>query len=81
MICILNSKVFLACKSSMPHLIGNGFCEDENNNAACGFDGGDCCGPDVKTYYCSICECLGEGARAAPGYFCSCTLDGAVDCE
>ena len=23
-----------------------------------GFDGGDCCGSDVNTTYCSICECL-----------------------
>ncbi|CAN0328463.1 unnamed protein product [Ectocarpus sp. 6 AP-2014] len=23
--------------------LGNGFCDDENNNALCGYDGGDCC--------------------------------------
>ena len=28
----------------MPHLVGNGYCEDENNNPECEFDSGDCCG-------------------------------------
>ena len=25
----------------------------------CNFDGGDCCGPNVKTDYCKHCVCLG----------------------
>ena len=77
-----------ACSSPFPYLIGtsligDGWCEDENNNAGCGFDGGDCCGPDVKTAYCSDCECLGENitSKAAPGPFCSCSLDGVLDCK
>merc|ERR1719277_2296636 len=28
-----------------------------NNNPECNFDGGDCCGDNVDTTYCSICEC------------------------
>ena len=24
----------------------------------CGWDGGDCCGDNVNTQYCSVCECL-----------------------
>ena len=54
-----------------------------NNNAGCGFDGGDCCGPDVKTTYCSECECLGENitSKAAPGPFCSCSVEGVLDCK
>jgi len=40
-----------------PHWFGDNYCDDENNNAECGFDGGDCCG-DVNTQYCSACECL-----------------------
>ena len=72
-----------ACSSPVPHLIGNGFCQDSLNNAGCGFDGGDCCGPDVKTAYCTECECLGENitSKAAPGPFCSCSLEGSLDCK
>ena len=29
------------------------------NIAACGYDGGDCCGSCVLTEYCSNCDCLG----------------------
>ena len=25
-------------------MVGNGYCEDENNNPECEFDSGDCCG-------------------------------------
>ena len=37
---------------------GNGFCNDVNNNEGCEYDGGDCCGSDVNTTYCSVCQCL-----------------------
>ena len=35
---------------------------DENNNEECGWDGGDCCGDNVNTQYCSACECLDPNA-------------------
>ena len=35
--------------------IGDGYCDDENNNAGCNFDGGDCCGVNVNTQYCNLC--------------------------
>ena len=38
--------------------LGDGWCDDGNNHAGCSFDGGDCCGDDVKTTYCTVCECL-----------------------
>merc|ERR1712083_895887 len=41
-----------------PHWFGDNYCDDENNNAECGFDGGDCCGDNVNTTYCSAWECL-----------------------
>ena len=41
-------------------VVGNGYCNDETNNADCNYDGGDCCGTCVKTNHCSECECLGE---------------------
>ena len=45
------------CSSDIPHWIGDGWCDDENNNESCGFDGGDCCGPNVDTQYCTECIC------------------------
>jgi hypothetical protein len=41
-----------------PWWFGDNYCDDENNTPECGFDGGDCCGPDVNTTYCSDCLCL-----------------------
>merc|ERR1711939_878917 len=42
---------------------GDGNCDDENNNCACQYDGGDCCtkslgGKAVNTKYCKQCKCL-----------------------
>ena len=34
------------------------FCDDENNNAGCNWDGGYCCGDQVDTYFCTQCDCL-----------------------
>ena len=41
-----------------PAYKGDGNCDDDNNNPGCNFDGGDCCGPNVKKTYCKICACL-----------------------
>ena len=38
--------------------IGDGFCDDDNNNEYCGYDGNDCCLEDLKTNYCTICQCI-----------------------
>ena len=38
--------------------IGDDYCDDINNNIDCNFDGGDCCGANVNTDYCSECLCL-----------------------
>ena len=37
---------------------GDMYCDDINNNMECGYDGGDCCGCDVHTDYCTECQCL-----------------------
>ena len=37
-------------------LVGDGFCNDETNNAGCNFDGGDCCF-NVNSDVCSECIC------------------------
>ena len=41
-----------------PQWEGDGWCDDGNNNADCTFDGGDCCGDDVKKTFCTDCFCL-----------------------
>ena len=41
-----------------PQWFGDNYCDDENNNSECGFDGGDCCGYNVNTEYCSECACF-----------------------
>ena len=50
----------------MPHYIGDLYCDDENNNEACNFDDGDCCGPNVDTQYCQECICIENLSCAAP---------------
>ena len=40
-----------------PNWIGDGYCDDINNNEVCDFDGGDCCGSNVFTAYCTECMC------------------------
>ena len=40
--------------------IGDGYCDDNNNNVACNFDNGDCCSSGVIGWdkYCIDCDCL-----------------------
>ena len=38
-------------------IAGDGFCDDAVNDGDCGFDGGDCCLPDIIDDYCSYCIC------------------------
>ena len=40
---------------------GDGWCDDENNNYGCEWDGGDCCGPKVLNKFCKKCQCLDPG--------------------
>ena len=41
-----------------PGYKGDNYCDDENNNANCDYDGGDCCGDNVDTSYCTQCQCI-----------------------
>merc|ERR1712032_778082 len=48
---------------ALPKYKGDGNCDDENNNKACAYDGGDCCaksvkGGQVKKNYCKECKCI-----------------------
>ena len=45
----------LGCNN--PSWIADGYCDDENNNGECYYDGGDCCGPNIDTLYCTECIC------------------------
>ena len=58
----LTLTVNTGCESGYPHFIGDGYCEDENNNVGCQFDGGDCCENDYYGWddYCDDCHCLEE---------------------
>jgi hypothetical protein len=73
-------------------LIGDGFCQDYNNNRHCSFDGGDCCGPCVNRELCTECKCkTGDtdkitNARVGNGFcndetnFEGCNFDGGDCC-
>merc|ERR1711962_1951484 len=46
--------------------IGDGYCDDDNNNDACQYDGGDCCNQSTIQWnmYCYECECLTATAES-----------------
>ena len=37
--------------------VNDGLCDDMNNNEACNYDGGDCCGVNIAKHFCAKCEC------------------------
>ena len=43
--------------------VGDGFCDDINNNEACDYDDGDCCGLSMKKNFCVECICKGKSNR------------------
>ena len=47
--------------------VGDGYCDDGNNNKECSYDGGDCCGSNINKRFCTACQCLGGEAT---GIFC-----------
>ena len=49
-----------------PNWKGDKWCDDENNNCGCEWDGGDCCGEDNKydPKYCTECACKDPAAKA-----------------
>merc|ERR1712117_367100 len=55
----LNKKCVSKDKCGLPKYVGDGYCDDVNNKAACKFDGGDCCGANIKKDFCTVCACLG----------------------
>merc|ERR1712178_169168 len=48
-------------KCIFPNFKGDGICDDENNNAGCNWDNGDCCGLNgnpKQRDLCKVCKCL-----------------------
>ena len=50
-----------------PRWKGDTYCDDENNNEGCDWDGGDCCGANVKKFFCTECECKDPSAGGNDG--------------
>ena len=48
-------------------MIGDGFCNDETNNADCNHDGQDCC-VNVNKSFCTECNCISDGFITSPGF-------------
>jgi len=44
-------------KCGAKDFVGDKFCDDNNNNAGCNWDGGDCCGAGNSIQYCTDCKC------------------------
>ena len=44
--------------NNKPGWIGDNYCDDINNHLDCNYDGGDCCGCNIDTIYCTECQCL-----------------------
>ena len=53
----INNKLYLILKGDW---IKDGFCDDSNNNDACDYDGGDCCGLSARKKFCIDCTCKGK---------------------
>ena len=60
-------KIFLTgnCNGNLAFR-GDGYCDDDLNNLLCGYDGGDCCGANVNTIYCSECLCKEGSSTSSP---------------
>ena len=56
----LQKNLLTECGS--PKWKGDTYCDDDNNNGGCDWDGGDCCGANVKKTYCIECECKDPSA-------------------
>merc|ERR1711981_516975 len=59
-------------KCGVPAYVGDGRCDDENNNCGCNWDNGDCCGKSADKYqfsYCKKCKCSDPKAlKKCPGH-------------
>ena len=58
--------IFIGTCGGITSYIGDSYCDDNNNNLECNYDGGDCCGPNVNTDYCTECLCLDDVTTLTP---------------
>ena len=59
-----------APSNCITHWIGDNYCDDQNNNAACQFDGGDCCNNSNSGWnnYCSVSKKKMLHCKAGTGF-------------
>ena len=57
---IFSFQTFNFSDCSNTEEIGDGVCNDENNNYICNFDAGDCCDPNAVLLFCYDCTCVWE---------------------
>ena len=48
--------------------INDRFCDDMNNNEACNYDEGDCCGTLINKRYCVSCKCKSKNLFSKINY-------------
>ena len=63
---ICQSKINKNCikgYGGIKYWVGDGFCDDINNNEACGYDNGDCCGLSMEKNFCVDCTCKGKSCN------------------
>ena len=51
---------YISCDQAF---IGDGYCDDTNNNVECNYDGNDCCLPAIVDDFCSVCICHEDGTK------------------
>ena len=51
---------FCTENGGISYWVGDGFCDDINNNEICNYDNGDCCGLSMKKNFCVQCICKGK---------------------
>ena len=56
----LKMSTFFSEYGGIAYWVGDGFCDDINNNEACNYDDGDCCGLSMKENFCVDCTCIGK---------------------
>ena len=61
-------KLCFSIGCGSPQWANDQWCDDENNNAGCNFDGGACCNNDFPGWdnYCNTCACLENGGTPEP---------------
>ena len=57
-ICWIKDLIYHTDNGGIAAWIEDDFCDDINNKKECDYDGGDCCGCNVNTDWCTECLCF-----------------------